>query len=581
MNKILTRLEIAGLVLALGAVLAIAISEVHSFDVFWQLQSGRYMAETGQVIRTDLFTLAPDAARYEHCWLHDMVLYGLYHLGGYAAISMWKGAMVAATVCLLIITARIRKSSLISILLLLPLITRTSGGWLERPQLWSFLLFSAFLLVLEHHRANGGKSIYALIPLMILWANLHAGSVLGVPVVGAYLAGNLASHLLTNKGIRFPQWKTFCATTALVILGGLCTPYATEFLKTLINAPSLGGKLNIGESSTPITELFNMDWTPTTFAAEPFFFFAIGVSALLLIISWRKTAPADIFLMAGMALMGFSLVRHIPFFYFACVAILPKHLDNIHDLVAQRLSSSWKNLARLALLVMATLCFWYFYSPLYKTYGLFSTGLRTWHYPIEATRFIEQHQLKQNLYNTYDWGGYIAWQLYPDYRVFWDGRQNSKDMFSLGWQVMAGHSSWEQILDRFKVNTIVSRASTIDTGQKYPLLDRLRAHPDWHLVFNSESSMVFVRSGTISDAWLKRYEKPKEAMDNTILSEAHLMVQYNPNRYMAWWEMAQIYLKRKQYQNAHFALQQHLMRSPNPVPQARSYYTQLTKKLGR
>ena len=59
------------------AVLAVSISVVHSFDVFWQLQNGRYMVETMSMIRTDTFTLAADVPRHEHTWLHSLILFGL------------------------------------------------------------------------------------------------------------------------------------------------------------------------------------------------------------------------------------------------------------------------------------------------------------------------------------------------------------------------------------------------------------------------------------------------------------------------------------------------------------------------
>jgi hypothetical protein len=153
-------------------------------------------------------------------------------------------------------------------------------------------------------------------------------------------------------------------------------------------------------------------------------------------------------------------------------------------------------------------------------------------------------------------------------------------MFSLGWQVMAGRPDWEKILAQFDVKTIVSRASTIDTGQKYPLLDRLQASPDWSLVFNTESSMVFVRNDSVPADWLQRYTRPKTRIDDTSLSEAHLMVKYNANRYMAWWEMAKIYTRRKQYKNALIAVKQHLARSPKPSPAAVQLQKQLERVVG-
>ena len=92
--------------------------------------------------------------------------------------------------------------------------------------------------------------------------------------------------------------------------------------------------------------------------------------------------------------------------------------------------------------------------------------------------------------------------------------------------------------------------------------------------------MVFVRSGSVHPFWLKRHERPKEQIDNTVLSEANLMIRYNAGRYMAWWEMAQIYMKRKQYARAKFALEQHMARSPQRNPNAQRMYNQLLRKPG-
>ena len=152
METKIRKLEPWLVVLGLAALLAVGVSVIHSFDVFWQLQSGRYMVETGAVIDKDTFTLISDAPRAEHCWLHDIILYGIFLVAGYAGISVWKGCMIVGTVVLLILAARVRSSSWLSILYVLPLVTLTSGGWLERPQLWTFLFFALFVLLLELYK---------------------------------------------------------------------------------------------------------------------------------------------------------------------------------------------------------------------------------------------------------------------------------------------------------------------------------------------------------------------------------------------------------------------------------------------
>jgi hypothetical protein len=578
-SRLATYVSLLTLTGMLLAILAVAVSEVHSFDVFWQLQNGRYMAETHSFIRTDLFTLAADVPRHEHTWLHSLILYGLYSFAGYGAISIFKGVLITATAWFLILAARRRESSWAAIALVLPVFLLTSGGWLERPQLWTFLGTAIFIYWLVQQPREPGWRLFWLLPVALFWSNMHAGSILALALVAACLVGETGQALIER---RF-SWRIPARWSALlfgVLLAGLANPYPARWFNTLLGSYNLGASVDsAGKVTGSKMAVFNMDWTPTTFQNEALFFYAVAVAALIMLLGWRRLRLADLCLLAGLALMGTRLVRHIPFFYLGVVAILPAYLDRIAEPVRQQLPKLSRKLALLVVCALALGSFWFFWQPIYQVYGLFNTGLRSWHYPIAATEFVEQHRLPKNLYNTYDWGGYMAFKLYPDYLMFWDGRQNSAEMFSLGWNVMAGKPDWQRILDRFEVKTIVTRASTIDTGQTYPLLDRLRDSADWSLVFSSDSSLVFVLNDSVSADWLQRFARPKERIDDTVLSEAHLMVSVNPNRYMAWWEMAQIYTQRKQYQHALFALNQHIARAPQRNPAAEKLRDQLIQAL--
>ncbi len=551
------------------AILAVSISEVHSFDVFWQLQSGKYMSQTHSFIRTDLFTLMKDVPRSEHTWLHSLFLYATYLLGGYAAISVLKGALVTATLGVLVWTARSRGASFSAISLMVPAFLLTSGGWLERPQLWTLLCFAIFVCSLESFLRERSWQILWLMPLAVFWGNAHAGAVLAVAILCAYLVGESA-QAIWEKRFRRAGIPKLVALFVGVFVAGIINPYPSLLLSSLLGANNMGASF---------VHAKNMDWTTTTFQQEPLFFYAVGVASVVVLLGWRKIRLSDLCLMVGLAIMGMNLVRHIPFFYMGLLAICPAYLDVAVKPLQKRMSKPFASIGSVAVLCVASGLFVWLYLPTYNVYGAFNTGLRSWHYPIEATEFVKRHKLPKNIYNTYDWGGYMAFKLYPDYLMFWDGRQNSAEMFKIGWNAMAGQPDWQRTFDKFEVKTIVTRASTIDTGQKYPLLDRLRASPDWALIFTAESSMVFVRSDSVSAHWLKRYEKPKERMDDTILSEAHLMVNVNPGRYMAWWEMAQIYTKRKEYKNALLALNQHIMRSPQHRPVAERLKVQLVQAL--
>ncbi len=563
------------------AILAVTISVVHSFDVFWQLQNGRYMVDTMSMIRTDTFTLAADVPRHEHTWLHSLILFGLYKVAGYGAISVLKGLVITATACFLTLAARRRKSSWLAIATLLPVFLLTSGGWLERPQIWTFLCTAIFIWWLEGYLNRPSWQILWLLPLMMFWSNLHAGSILALALVAAYLVGETGQSLIARRFSWLGTGQLFGLLVG-VLLAGLANPYPARWFNTLLGSYKLGATVDAaGKVTGSSLAVFNMDWTPTTFQNQPIFFYAMALAGVIMLLGWRRLRLSDLCLLAGLALMGLKLVRHVPFFYMGMVAILPAYLDQLAEPLRQRLPQLYRNIAMVAVCALAIGSFWYFWQPLYRVYGLFNTGLRSWHYPIAATEFVKEHKLPKNIYNTYDWGGYMAFKLFPDYLMFWDGRQNSAEMFNLGWNVMAGKPDWEQILNKFNVNTIVTRASTIDTGQKYPLLDRLAAHPDWYLVLNTESSMVFVRRGSVSEDWLKKHALSKKRIDDTVLSETLLMIKNNANRYMSWWEMAQIYTRRKQYNNALFALNQYLARAPKRFPAAEKLHRQLTQVVNK
>jgi len=43
-------------------------------------------------------------------------------------------------------------------------------------------------------------------------------------------------------------------------------------------------------------------------------------------------------------------------------------------------------------------------------------------FPKAAVDWLQTHTPAGEIFNSYNWGGYLIWRLYPQYRVFIDGR---------------------------------------------------------------------------------------------------------------------------------------------------------------
>lgn len=525
---------------AIGLLLGLATTPVHDFDLFWQLQTGKHMWQTQAFLYRDTFTLAADIPRYEHCWLHDLIFFAAYQLGGYGAISILKGVLIAATATVLTVAARARGASWLAISLWMPALTLIPfWAWRERPQLWSYLAFATFLWLILRNGQNPGKGVWWLLPLTLVWANLHAGVIFIYPLLLAWLVGEEVDYRMRRKTLYLPSVRRQKWLLAvLILIATVLTPYGGEVLKTLVISPFLG------ESSGALTQIANIDWQATSFSSYPLYFYTLGVALVLVILARRHLATTEILLLLGLGVMGLRLERHTPFFFYAAAVVFPLATDSL----LQPLIRGWRGwrwvAAHSLFLLFAVVSMAYWTRLPWRESGFFNPGLRAWHFPVAEADFIRTEQLPGNLFNSYAAGGYLAWRLFPDYRVFWDARQDSPELFALGLKVVSAAPEWRQILERFSINTIVTEACSQVDGAQYPLVKALRAAPEWALVYAGETHLVYVRRQVVSPQWLIIRELPGSRIDDTVLSAARWLVQQTPLRPQAFWEAAQVYLVR-------------------------------------
>ena len=147
------------MILFISILFLLALRPIESFDTFWQLQSGKYIWQTGQFIYQDTFSLASEVFRLEHCWLHDIILYVTYVTGGYPLLSLLKPIVVTLCGGLLMRWVLKRGADMVYALPVLTLcLVASADSWLIRPQLWTFLGGVLFLLLLYRGRENRWRS---------------------------------------------------------------------------------------------------------------------------------------------------------------------------------------------------------------------------------------------------------------------------------------------------------------------------------------------------------------------------------------------------------------------------------------
>jgi hypothetical protein len=102
--------------------------------------------------------------------------------------------------------------------------------------------------------------------------------------------------------------------------------------------------------------------------------------------------------------------------------------------------------------------------------------------------FIREHRLPQPFFSVYAWGGYELWRLYPEYRMFIDGRTHvyGPEVLQDFLEVTNVGPRWQVVLDKWQVQTILALRPS-------PLAETLLARGGWRQVFTEREAVVFVR----------------------------------------------------------------------------------------
>jgi len=109
-------------------------------------------------------------------------------------------------------------------------------------------------------------------------------------------------------------------------------------------------------------------------------------------------------------------------------------------------------------------------------------------FPVAAADWIERHEPAGNMYNPYQWGGYLIHRLYPRHRVFMDGRVDmyGEEVFRDWVALREARGDWEQIASRYGVKWGLAEAGGA-------LTEAVRSSANWEVVYEDRQAVVFAR----------------------------------------------------------------------------------------
>ena len=506
-------------ILALAALCLIGLfsTEVSGYDTWWHLKTGEYIVHFRSLPVPDPFSYTTylgkpaypgeDQVRrfnLTHEWLAQALLFGIYAAAGAPGLVLFK-ALLLCGLCGLagLIAARRSDSFIAGVAAAFATSLLAVDFASDRPALVTFLMVAVFIGIFELR-----WPLWLLPPLAFVWANCHGGFFLGWVVVAAYSAKAAVALWRKQPDVDAAHiWKF----SAIAIGISFFNPNGYRVVETLFRY-----------RKSFLTSTL-IEWHPPYLWGHPYAFdLLLYASVIVLIMSWRKVRVSDWLLFAAFAVAALTAYRNILLIGFLAPILIVTYFPWGSRL--PRLAS-WAAAVALVALFSA--------GVVQAKFFQFRTAM--WQYPAGACDFLRAHHVSRAMFNTYEYGGYMIWRLWPQERVFVDGRALNESVYQDYRAILYNAGSTpnvmgeqcQKLLDRYAVRVVVMNTFEYVTGAVYPLAMALAnpSTPDWQLVYEDPQSLVFMRDPS---AGMTILDKSRLAIGH-MESECSMHIEHDPD----------------------------------------------------
>ncbi|HEY8333642.1 MAG TPA: hypothetical protein VIQ05_07585 [Tardiphaga sp.] len=266
-------------------------------DTLWQITLGQWIVAHRAVPRADMFSFTMFGQPWISTqWLAQVLYAQAWALAGWAGPVVLAAGAIALTFALLARELTRRLSESASLIFVAAAITLTASHLLARPHVLAMPVMVAWVGGLIAAADRRRAPSFALLPLMVLWANLHGGFVLGLALI-APIALDAVWHAERDaRNAVALRWALF----AIAAVAASCiTPYGWD---ALLAARKI---LGLGEALQLIGE-----WHAVDFGSFGLFELCLLIMIGLVLFRGVTLPPLRIAMLLGLLHMALSATRN-------------------------------------------------------------------------------------------------------------------------------------------------------------------------------------------------------------------------------------------------------------------------------
>lgn len=453
-------------------------------DLGRHLTLGNYMLDTRIIPTHDLLShTRTGLSRPPYEWVSQIIFALAHRLLGLDGVILLISILIALTFTLIYqFTNRRSNSSLISLLFIFLAAGASSIHWLPRPHIFTFLFLAIWIELLERLTGNKPIKTYIFPVIMLFWVNMHGGFIFGILAWMAYFAGWIW-EAWRKKADKPIGWKLLAIGSTSLIATVITPDFWRNWEAVLNNRSSFILNRTI-ETMRP--NLVDPSVIPFTLL--------LFLTILFFILHWKTIRPSHLFLLLGLSFMSLLMARNIPLFTIACISILSnlsvkslsksKAWTQLENRFSGFNSGHGQSFWSVAVAGIAITWFAYFNIKSLHPFYEFDRGA----FPVNAVRYLEENPQSGNMFNEFNWGGYLLYQMWPEYNVFLDSQSDfyGEDLMREYDQIMNANDDWQNLLQKYDVDWLIIPSNS-------PLAGEISNTLTWEIIYSDNTSMIGIQ----------------------------------------------------------------------------------------
>jgi hypothetical protein len=484
-------------------------------DTGYHIRAGEFIVQNWTIPERDIFSFrSPPIPWVAHEWLSEVIMALVHSASGLTGIVIFFSFIIATAYLLLFKMLRQEsRDVLLGALIVCFAALSSTPHWLARPHIFSLALTVIWYHLLNEFQYRQKNRLFLLPLLILIWVNLHGGYILGIVLLGIYVVGNLVASI-TNSG---PNAEHFLQNSkSLLLIMIVC------ILVSMINPQGYRILLFPFEltANTFLMDHVQEFLSPNFHKPLPFKYLLLLLIAILACsrptVNW-----IELILILMFIYMALYSVRYITLFAIITGPILIRLIDQMKlglpTKVRRFLDERSGHLSQIERQTSGYFCSILALSAVVSlgAAGSYQYKFSEELYPVSAVEFLKRGNISGNIFTHDEFGDYLIYAAWPQYRVFIDGRTDMYGAERLKEYQNLAHATpgWKEIVDKYAFSSILFNTHS-------PLASALTQDKNWHLIHSDPLASIFLRKDGRNQHLIDQYPHVTLAVDENKTSNS-------------------------------------------------------------